>query len=85
MEAAAQLREYSAYFDDEDKRKRFSERYGLAAFRPRMMVIIGRRGSVDPVVARRIQEDSPRLQLKSYDDLVDYMRAKIKRVTGRDI
>ena len=85
MEAAAQLREYSAYFDDDDKRKRFSEQYGLTAFRPRMMVIIGRRGNVDPMVARRIQEDTPRLQIKSYDDLLDHMRTKVKRVTGRDI
>lgn len=85
MEAAAQLREYSAYFDDKDKRKRFSEQYGLTAFRPRMMVIIGRRGNVDPMVARRIQEDSPSLQLKSYDDVVDHMRTKVKRITGRDI
>jgi CspA family cold shock protein len=85
LEAAAQLREYNAFFDDAANRSTFHKTYGLHAFRPRMIVIIGRRGTIDPLVARRVEDDLPKLHLKTYDDLVDHMRARIQRITGRQL
>ncbi len=44
MEACAQLREYSNYFDSKENRERIYSEYGLKAYKPKMIVIIGRRG-----------------------------------------
>ena len=37
-----QLREYSAYFDDEKNSKYIREKYGIKCHKPRMVAIIGR-------------------------------------------
>jgi hypothetical protein len=41
-EAAAQLREYSAYFEEEKHRRWVQEQYGLKVYRPKLMVVVGR-------------------------------------------
>ena len=46
LEACAQLREYSNFFEEEKYRKIINERYGLLTYRPKMFVIIGRRGVI---------------------------------------
>lgn len=74
LEACAQLRTYRDYFDEQANRDRFRERYGLEAFRPRMYVIIGRRGATDALEWRRIEDDLPMLNVKTYDDILE--RAK---------
>ena len=77
FEACAQLREYSAFFDEEKNRKLVRETYGLLAYRPKMIVIIGRRGAVDPIAVRKIEQDLPNLYLRTYDDIIDRMKAKV--------
>ncbi len=76
MEACAQLREYNQYFDDKENRQRIYREYGLLAFKPKMIVIIGRRGDVDPIAVRKIQSDVPQLVLRTYDDILE--RAKVR-------
>jgi len=67
LEACAQLREYATFFDSEENRRRVAETHGLTAYKPKMMVVIGRRGSVSPVAIRKMEMDMPALQLRTYD------------------
>lgn len=80
MEVCAQLREYSAFFDQEFHRRAIEEKYGLRAYRPSMFVIIGRRGKVDPFAARRVRDDLPKLTIKTYDEVILRMKARIERM-----
>lgn len=77
LEAAAQLRQYSLYFDERRQRETIHEKYGLLAYKPRLFVIIGRRGTVSPIDLRTIELDTPQLQLRTYDDVVVRMRSKL--------
>ena len=78
-EVCAQLREYSSYFEQESNRDLIYKTYGLLAYMPRMMVVIGRRSHIDPILARRIESETPRLILKTYDDLLERANAKLHR------
>ncbi len=75
-EACAQLRTYRDFFEETRNRERFQDQYHLQAFRPRMIVVIGRRGQVDPIELRRIEGDLPGFQIRTYDDILE--RAKYK-------
>jgi hypothetical protein len=54
------------------------DKYGLLLYKPKMIVIIGRRKQMDPIQVRRIQSDLPGLTLKTYDDILDMMVNKLK-------
>jgi cold shock CspA family protein len=69
-EAAAQLREYRKFFDDESKRNKVYDTYGLLSYKPKMFLIIGRRGEINPLTARDINLSNPELTLKTYDDVL---------------
>lgn len=77
FEAVAQLREYSQFFEDEDNRFKILNEYGLLAYRPKLFVIIGRRGPVDPLVRRRIEIGTPDTTVLTYDDIIEKIRHKI--------
>jgi cold shock CspA family protein len=77
FEACAQLREYSRYFDEAQHRKVIQDKFGLLLYRPRMFVILGRRGDVDPLHLRAIQSDIPQLDVKTYDDIIERMKLKM--------
>lgn len=78
LEACAQLREYSEFFNEEKNRRKIQEDYGLLAFKPRMFVIIGRRGDVNPIDVRKIESDVPNLNLLTYDDVITRTKAKVE-------
>lgn len=80
MEAVAQLREYSAYFDEKIYRDRLEERYSLKAYKPRMYIILGRTGKVSPFEARRVELDVPNITFKTYDDILERMKSKVSRM-----
>lgn len=72
MEAVAQLGAYKDWFDDAANRQTFRERYGLKAYKPRVVVVIGRRLAFEDDV-RRIALESRLpswITLKTYDDVV---------------
>ena len=78
FEACAQLRVYKEYFDDPENRRKFKARYKLSAYRPQMMVIIGRRGKVNPFLARNMETELPTgLRLRTYDDVIDRAKARL--------
>lgn len=77
FEACAQLREYSKFFEEAHYRKLVQEKFGLLLYRPRMFVILGRRGDVDPLQLRAIQSDLPQLDVKTYDDVIERMKRKL--------
>ena len=70
------MREYALFFDEEKNRRMVAERHGLNAYKPRMFVIIGRRGAVSPIERRKIEGDTPSLQLRTYDDIMNRMKSR---------
>ncbi len=79
-EACAQLREYNLYFDEEKNRRAVYEKYSLWAYKPRMFVIIGRRGNVSAIDVRKMETDFPNLYLRTYDDIISRMKARIDKM-----
>lgn len=76
FEAVAQLREYSRYFDEQHNREFVRQHYGLTAFKPRMFLILGRSGDVDPMIRRVAEQDLPEVVLRTYDDLLARIRGR---------
>ena len=75
--AAAQLREYSAYFDDRKMAERIERTYGFKCFKPRLVVIVGR----DPTgyseeEKRRAMTAYPDLEIVTYDKLLRAARTR---------
>jgi hypothetical protein len=72
MEGVAQLMTYRDWFDDRQHRELFRATYGLTAFRPRVVLVIGRRTSFEDDIERmRLESALPGfVQLKTYDDIV---------------
>ena len=78
MEACAQLREYRDYFELRRNREAIEEAYGLRFFRPRMMVLMGRRSEYLPHELRKAESDLPHLTITTYDDLVERVRSRMR-------
>ena len=69
--ALNQVREYRNYFDDASVRRRFHNRYGFDAFRPAIIVVIGRaRNYLDQIERIRIEDEYRNLQVLTYDDIL---------------
>jgi hypothetical protein len=80
-EAVAQLREYRDYVENEARRYELHDRTNLLVSRPRMFVVIGRRTEIRPEAFRRLEGDLPSaLTLRTYDDLLERMSARISRI-----
>jgi DNA-binding response OmpR family regulator len=78
LEACAQLREYSLYFDSQANRNEIYSKYGLSLYKPNLILIIGRNKRMDPLEFKKIQLDIPSLHLKTYDDILNKMKRRIK-------
>jgi hypothetical protein len=78
-EACAQLRMYAEFFDEEKNRVAFQNTYpGLRAYKPKMFVIIGRQGKIDPLIRRGIESDLPNITLRTYDEILNRAKWKIE-------
>lgn len=75
-EAIAQVREYRDFFEDENRRKRVQERYGLTAYRPSAIVIIGREPTeISEEKFKQIEETKPEfVKITTYDQLFLQMK-----------
>jgi hypothetical protein len=71
MEGVAQLEEYRDFFERPTNREVFRSRYAVDAYRPRVVIVIGRRRSFyDDVERIRLETALPAwVVLKSYDDV----------------
>ncbi|MGZ8306149.1 MAG: Shedu anti-phage system protein SduA domain-containing protein [Allosphingosinicella sp.] len=75
-EAVAQLSHYKNWFDDKSNRELFRGRYGLKSYRPKVVMIIGRRSAFEDDVKRLTLEAQlpDYVILKTYDDVVSSAR-----------
>jgi hypothetical protein len=84
IEAAAQLRVYARYFNEEKNRSRFQETYPhLKIYEPRMFLIIGRQKDENPMIKREIQSEHPKINLKNFDDILIRMKYKKEKMKNR--
>lgn len=84
-EVIAQLRVYSNFFNEEQNRNNFQQRYPeLKVYKPKMFVIIGRQGNEPPMIKREIQAEHPGLILRNYDDLLTYMKWKKQKLEDKN-
>lgn len=85
FEAAAQLREYGKYFDNEMNRSSFQQKYPcLKIYKPRMFVIIGRQNNESSMLKREIQSEFPQLFLRTYDELLARMKWKKEKLENKN-
>ncbi len=79
-EALAQLTEYQRHFDDRSNRKNFHLKYGLEAYKPKLILVIGRsyhfRSDLERQELKRLLPAN--LDMWTYDDLL----LKAKRFTS---
>jgi hypothetical protein len=70
--AVSQLRYYREWFDSPSNRRRFADIYGVSTFRPRMVIVMGRRRHfLDDVERIKLLEGLPaHVDLWTYDDLL---------------
>jgi hypothetical protein len=66
----AQLREYATYFDEEKYRKRVFSKYGLRAYKPKLIGIIGNNlDQADDVQIRRVMTQYDQFSMYTYEQL----------------
>jgi hypothetical protein len=72
MEGVAQLEHYRNWFEDRQHRNSFYAKFGLKAYRPRVVLIIGRRETIfDEIQRVRVQSLLPEhCDIHTYDDVV---------------
>lgn len=75
--AIAQLRKYRAFFEIPKNRIAFERKYGLEAFRPELVVVIGRSSQFRSHSERlEVEEQMRGVRLLTYDDLIAYGRSR---------
>ena len=78
LEGIAQLRTYADWFEDKSNRDAFESAYGLAAYRPHAVLVIGRHDDrIDLITRKKIQADSPNVTVYTYDDLLELGRKRL--------
>lgn len=77
-EVAAQLREYSAYFEEEKYRRFVREKYGLQVYKPRLIAIVGRdlRQMSEPQF-RRAMTAYENIRVMTFDELVRHSQSRL--------
>jgi hypothetical protein len=74
----AQLREYSAYFDDEKLAKRVKDRYGIKVYKPKLIGVIGKHiDHADDRQIRRAMTQDPSFRVITFDELVALAKHRI--------
>jgi len=75
---AAQLREYTAYFEQEKHQRFVKEKYGLRFYRPRMIAIVGRdMKQMTESQIRRAMTVYPDLQFMTFDELLKHAQNRM--------
>jgi hypothetical protein len=84
-EALAQLEEYKRYFDSPRNRQAFHQRYGLQAYNPKTILVIGRRHHFKGDIHRQeLKTLLPKdMELLTYDDVLQRARRYHSCLIGR--
>lgn len=72
----SQTRVYVSYFDDPNNRRWFEEMYGFKVHKPKRYLVVGRRVDFKADVWREIQADFRDLEIITFDDLIDGVKAQ---------
>lgn len=83
FEAVAQVRAYGNYFDDPRHRKLIAQKYGIDCYRPKLAVVIGSKHLIEPHLLRDAELDFNRVQVFTYDDLVQHVMNIRNWLSGR--
>lgn len=85
MEGIAQLTYYRDWFDSPNNRNAFTAKYGINSYRPRAVLVIGRRASFSTEIERlQLEGGLPNwFQLLTYDEIIN--RAKHWRNVSQNI
>ena len=51
--------------------------YGLLAYKPKMFIIIGRTGDINPIIRKKIEISSADIKVQTYDDIIQKIKRKI--------
>lgn len=72
----SQTRVYASYFDDPNNRRWFEDKYGFKVYKPKRYLVVGRRHDFDGDSWREIQADFRDLEIITFDDLIDGVKAQ---------
>lgn len=72
----AQTRIYVSFFDDPNNRRWFEDKYGFKVHKPKRYLVVGRRHDFKSDVWREIQSDFRDLEIITFDDLIDGVKAQ---------
>lgn len=74
----AQLREYGAYFDEDKNRKRVADRYGIKAYKPRLVGIIGDNYNIsDTMQLQRVRSQYKDVRLLTFAQMQEIARSRL--------
>jgi hypothetical protein len=77
-EVVAQLREYSAYFEQEKYRKYVEQRFGLRLYRPRLIALVGRdMNQMETPEFRRAMSAYDNVTILTFDDLIKHSHSRL--------
>jgi hypothetical protein len=77
-EVVAQLREYSAYFEQEKYRKFVREKFGLKVYRPRLVALVGRdMWQMASEEVRRAMTAYDNLEVMTFDAFIEHCKSRI--------
>lgn len=79
-DALAQLKEYERFFDEKKNRELIYQKYGLLAFKPKMILVIGRLGVIDPIDKKLVEQSRPDLSVRTYDEIIKREVSRIERL-----
>jgi hypothetical protein len=80
QKAIAQLREYRNFFNSEENREKVFKNTGIRAFKPKLILLMGKRELLNPFDIRRQESENPDVSLITYDDLVFRAKNKLNRL-----
>lgn len=84
MEARSQLLEYKDWFDLPENREIVRRHVGMEIYRPRMMVIVGRRDAFrDGIERAKLSDHHPDLEIVTYDDILTHARRRRVEIERR--
>ena len=80
-ETTAQLREYRDYFENKKYRELIKKKYGITAYKPNVVAVIGRSpADVDEIKFRQISDSLPSyFKIITYDDLHEKMKIMVEK------